>query len=211
MDGQSPRTRSYNGLGQAARSAYLMMVPAIAALALWGAPAAHATTAEWGKNGVGLKTTEASTWKGSTTLNFVLAGGNFAATCEDTITGTVGPKGAAEMTKWEFSKCKSTGDVPCEGPSLEAEKLPWTTALTALEGIVHNVIPTADRLAIRCKGLYEWCNHLPNEILKNTEAGVRAEYNKSETIACSGSAHSHVEGHQEIALVSGGLLSVKHE
>ncbi|HWG30241.1 MAG TPA: hypothetical protein VN676_06815 [Steroidobacteraceae bacterium] len=189
-----------------------MIVPVISALALWGAPVAAAESAGWFKNGIQIsEKSEASSWKGHVTLKFVQGEPLIVVKCEDTVTGTVGPKGAAEMTKWTFSNCSSAGSLEqCRQPSLEAGSLPWHTTLAVVGTTIRNVLPSTSQMSIKCEGhTAEVCSRLPNEILKNKETSVGGEYNLSEDLLCTLSSTSHFEGQQEITLVSGGHLQVK--
>ncbi|HEY3828884.1 MAG TPA: hypothetical protein VGL57_06780 [Solirubrobacteraceae bacterium] len=190
----------------------MALLPVMASLALCGP--AVAAEALWAKNGHVLTETVASTWKGNVKLSMYLPGNlPYSAGCEDTITGTVGPKGATAMTKWTFSNCKNEGGECKKSPSIEAlGSQPWDKGLAVIEKAVNNVLePSRLEVGLRCgEGFFEVCNHVPNEILTNATGGVKAEYSRK-AISCTLGERASFEGKQEITLIAGGVLSVKSE
>lgn len=216
MNDRKPRSRRGRAFARPARTACLILLPVIAVLALCGTSFAATETATWVKNGIEMsEKTEAATWKGSVRLNLYLDEGiNYYIRCDDTVTGTVKPKGAGEMTKWTFSYCvKIGGTEQCLKPMLEVGHIPWATTLTVLGGIIDNQLPSNSTISLKCGGnTVETCYHLPKEILENGASGVKASYNESkEKLECTSGRleESSLEGSQEITLVSGGVLSVK--
>jgi hypothetical protein len=204
-----------------AKFARRMMFPIAVALALWCAVPALATTtkARWDLGGVPLTESSSVKMKGTLTLTDpkVPIVKSLEVKCDDEATGTAGSDGAGTITKMTVTSCTGTyeyeGKEACEKEksSLAAMNLPWSSELTLVEEVAHDLFKGTGKeagLKLKCRGLgaemEDECKGTLGTTVKNVSGNVTATFNASEKLTCTqgGTASGTLEGTQTIEGVS---------
>jgi hypothetical protein len=191
-----------------------LMVPALGALALWGAAPALATEMpKWFEGEGGISVAKEVKWtNGKLRFDDNNFGSQTEVECGDTGSGTAGASGIGEITKWTISGC--TAFRGCPAPMvLTAEHLPWKTELAYVTGgIADRFIGKTGTPEIRLEcsggGGRDECAVTKFPTLTNLEkGGVSAKFNLSESFTCS-IEHANLEGARTLELTNGHKLSV---
>ncbi|HEY3828451.1 MAG TPA: hypothetical protein VGL57_04565 [Solirubrobacteraceae bacterium] len=200
-----------------------MLAIAIAMLTLAGTSVAAAETTEWQEYSREswrvLTVPTAAEWTGKITFVEEPKVGTFSEyECSETISGTVGPKAAAEFQKWTFSKCTyhSNWGGECsesQSKSMEPHALPWQTGLETSSSKFYNAIPSNKEFSVLCSGHRTSayiCEDLPGELLVNKEKAVEYSFEPkaAQKMKCYNEGHDYLESKGEIKLTSGNKLRV---
>jgi hypothetical protein len=167
-----------------------VVVAVLGVLVLGAATTAVASASpKWYVDGTEVLNAKAITETGSVTLEEPRIG--IAFTCNVEKTGTVGPGGSSEITKWTFSSCAERGSAGCHSPGLEAGTSPWSMELATVGTEIHNLMGKTQRSSIVVKcGVFrlDTCERVPAEFLTNNRANatVNAQYlrGKDERFEC---------------------------